>query len=250
MNRQKILLAGAIAGLTSIALIKSVMAQIPTSDTDTVQTQSATSVKINGGGSGANSTPSPTQTPTPPDSDGAFSFGGFEFIIDSNVLSSLGFGTTGTGTGASTSTGTGTGSSGDTGTEEGGGVSRRSTIAPEGEDSDASTSAGANQEACQGELCQDETTANNPEKITINDLAELLEADLNQSLEQLAAANDAISQIEKEPRRIARRQNLDESEPCVNPAIEASKKVEGKLKQSRNFINEVNKIPSVEEGLW
>jgi hypothetical protein len=243
MNRQNFLLASAIAGLTSITSINSVFAQTTVtnqSDTTGQQTFSAPSVNIdssNGGFSGQDVFFKPTGS----DGNGAFSFGELEFTIDRNVLNSslgnsLGLGTFGTDTG---------------GTD----ISRSEPTTPN-QDSEIATTSGDGEDgiakdsgSCQGELCQEDDAANNPKDITINDLAELLEVDLNESLKQLAAANDAVLKAEGEPRRIVRRQNLDEQRACVNPAIEASKKVGSKLQQSRNFIEKVNQIQP-EKGLW
>ena len=81
--------------------------------------------------------------------------------------------------------------------------------------------------------------------VTLNDVAELLGGDLNQSLEQLAAAENTAKVADSAPRRIARRATKD----CINPAFQARKTVESKLEQSKKFIEQVNQIQP-EKAMW
>lgn len=99
--------------------------------------------------------------------------------------------------------------------------------------------------SCTGELCQ-ETAAGETQEITLNEIAELLEIDLNRSLEELATAEDAVQKAALEPRRIVRRETQSE---CVNPYIRARDEVDRKLEQSREFIEQVDPIKP-ENGLW
>ncbi|MGV2827614.1 hypothetical protein [Myxosarcina sp. GI1(2024)] len=99
--------------------------------------------------------------------------------------------------------------------------------------------------SCTGELCQ-ETAAGETQKITLNEIAELLEIDLNRSLEELATAEDAVKKAALEPRRIVRRETQSE---CVNPYIRARDEVDRKLEQSREFIERVDPIRP-ENSLW
>jgi hypothetical protein len=87
-------------------------------------------------------------------------------------------------------------------------------------------------------------SSGNSRAVTLNDVAELLGGDLNQSLEQLAAAENA-AKVASDPRRIARRATKD----CINPAFQARKTVESKLEQSKEFIEQVNQIQP-EKGMW
>jgi hypothetical protein len=89
------------------------------------------------------------------------------------------------------------------------------------------------------------TSSGNSRAVTLNDVAELLAGDLNQSLEQLAAAENAAKVADSAPRRIARRATKD----CINPAFQARKTVESKLEQSKEFIEQVNQIQP-EKAMW
>jgi hypothetical protein len=88
-------------------------------------------------------------------------------------------------------------------------------------------------------------SSGNSRAVTLNDVAELLAGDLNQSLEQLAAAENAAKVADSAPRRIARRATKD----CINPAFQARKTVESKLEQSKEFIEQVNQIQP-EKAMW
>jgi len=87
-------------------------------------------------------------------------------------------------------------------------------------------------------------SSGNSRAVTLNDVAELLGGDLDQSLNQLAAAENA-AKVASGPRRIARRATKD----CINPAFQARKTVESKLEQSQKFIEQVNQIQP-EKGMW
>lgn len=82
--------------------------------------------------------------------------------------------------------------------------------------------------------------------ITLDEIAELLEMDLELSLEELAMAEDSVQKAASEPRRIVRRGSLNE---CVNPYIKASEEVERKIEQSKKFIEQVDPIEP-QNSLW
>ena len=99
-------------------------------------------------------------------------------------------------------------------------------------------------------VSEETIAASQPREVTINEVAKLLETDLNQSLEQLATVESAVATAEEAPRRIARKRNLeDDTRACVNPAIQARKNVAEKLEQSQGFIEQVNQI-NPNDGLW
>lgn len=78
--------------------------------------------------------------------------------------------------------------------------------------------------------------------ITLNKLAELIEDDLQQSLNELAAA-EKIS--DNQPRRFVRRRSTD----CINPAIQAREVVQTKLEESRQFIEQIEQL-NPENNIW
>ncbi|WP_036483336.1 hypothetical protein [Myxosarcina sp. GI1] len=98
---------------------------------------------------------------------------------------------------------------------------------------------------CVGESCQ-QASLGETQEITLNEIAELLELDLDSSIEQLARAEDEVQKAALEPRRIVRRSSQD---ACVNPYIKASQEVESKLEQSKKFIEQVDPIEPQNE-LW
>jgi hypothetical protein len=91
-------------------------------------------------------------------------------------------------------------------------------------------------------------SSGNSRAVTLNDLAELLGGDLNQSLEQLAAAEND-TKVASGPRRIGRRIARRATKDCINPAFQARETVESKLEQSKKFIEQVNQIQP-EKAMW
>lgn len=88
--------------------------------------------------------------------------------------------------------------------------------------------------------------------VTLNELLELIEADLNQSLGDLALAEANEQKLANQPRRITRRRDSN----CANCAAasrntvsELRGLVETKLEQSKNFIEQIKKI-SPENSTW
>lgn len=97
---------------------------------------------------------------------------------------------------------------------------------------------------CTGDLCQESATET--QEITLDEIAELLELDLERSLERLALAEDAVEKAASEPRRIVRRSTERE---CVNPYIRARDEVDRKVEQAQEFIEQVEPI-NPENRLW
>lgn len=219
----------AIASMTAVTT--SVTAQTNQSDTSGFQTFSAPSVSIpaSGIGSGIGVTPfiSSGGQIIIPTADG-----NIVFTPETGDLFSSGFGSTNRrATGNISGEGSGDGSDRATG-----------DIFGEGGDD------GADQDT--GELSDEGLSAEDASrKITLNDVARLLEDDLDESLEQLAAAEEAVEAADKKPRRIARRSNLEENRECINPAVQVRENFNTKLKQSRRFIEQINQI-NPENGLW
>ncbi len=95
-----------------------------------------------------------------------------------------------------------------------------------------------------------ESSTNQPQEVSVNNVAELLQTDIDRSLEQLSKVEEAVKTAEAAPRRIARRRNVaEDTRACINPAIQVRQKVAEKLEQSRDFIEEVNQIDP-NNGLW
>jgi hypothetical protein len=89
----------------------------------------------------------------------------------------------------------------------------------------------------------DTNSASESQKVSINDVAELLETDLNQSLEDLATAEKAQETASEQPRRIARnRLARRASNNCLDPTVEARAEVEKKLEQAQKFIKAIDSI--------
>ena len=78
--------------------------------------------------------------------------------------------------------------------------------------------------------------------ITLNELANLIEDDLQQSLNELAAAEEIG---DEQPRRFVRRRSSD----CINPAIQARETVQTKLEESRQFIEKIEQL-NPDNNIW
>ena len=78
--------------------------------------------------------------------------------------------------------------------------------------------------------------------ITLNELANLIEDDLQQSLNELAAAEEIG---DEQPRRFVRRRSSD----CINPAIQARETVQTKLEESRQFIEQIEQL-NPDNNIW
>ena len=78
--------------------------------------------------------------------------------------------------------------------------------------------------------------------ITLNELADLIEDNLQQSLNDLAAAENLD---DNQPRRFVRRRSSD----CINPAIQAREVVQAKLEESRQFIEQIEQL-NPDNNIW
>ncbi|VEP12226.1 conserved exported hypothetical protein [Hyella patelloides LEGE 07179] len=81
--------------------------------------------------------------------------------------------------------------------------------------------------------------------ISLNDLAELIENDLQNSLNELAAAEAVEQRASNQPRKFVRRRSAN----CVNPAIQARQTVEKKLEESQKFVEQVDQL-NPENSIW
>ena len=89
-----------------------------------------------------------------------------------------------------------------------------------------------------------------PRAVTINEVAEALNSSLEQSLDNLAAAEQNAQLADAGPRRIARR-SADEKDmrACVNPVYEAQDIVERQILESEKFIEQVDRIEP-QKNIW
>jgi hypothetical protein len=81
--------------------------------------------------------------------------------------------------------------------------------------------------------------------ISLNDLAKLMEDDLQSSLNDLAATETLEKRATDQPRRFVRRKPAN----CVNPAIQVRAELENKLAESRKFVEQVEKL-NPENNVW
>ena len=89
-----------------------------------------------------------------------------------------------------------------------------------------------------------------PRSVTLNQVAEVLDASLEQSWDNLAAAEQNAELAGAGPRRIARRSAVsDESIACINPVYEAQDAVEKQLMESEKFIEQVDRIEP-QKNIW
>ena len=105
---------------------------------------------------------------------------------------------------------------------------------------DTSTEEGGESETitiCLGNPCLPDEDGG--KAITLNDLAKLIEDDLNQSLSDLRAAEELERQAAYKPRRIARRRSPN---ACVSPVGEARREFITKLQQSGEFAEKIEPL--------
>ena len=81
--------------------------------------------------------------------------------------------------------------------------------------------------------------------ISLNELAELIESDLQNSLQELAAAEALEQRASDRPRKFVRRRSSN----CINPAIQAREIVEQKLAESQKFVQQIEQI-NPENNIW
>lgn len=92
------------------------------------------------------------------------------------------------------------------------------------------------------------TGDNQTTELTLNELAEALQKNLQQSLDNLAAAEDKAQLADSGPRRITRRSSAEARE-CINPVYEARQMAERQLEETKKFIEQVNQIEP-DKNLW
>ncbi|MGL6344295.1 MAG: hypothetical protein ACRC80_34760 [Waterburya sp.] len=243
MYNKQLFWLGFLATLGIVMMTASVKAETNQSDTSGGQTYSSPTVSIdsiNGNGiSNIIQFDPVTGTFFGGGLETPISFGsGFGSGSGSGFGNGLGNGTgvgtgTGTGTGIGTGTGTGNSESGDGGTT--------ATGEDNGNVADGSVE-------CSTKNCL-AANGNQPKQITLNDLAKLLADNLNDSLDNLAAAEKSGQLANAAPRRIARRGTLSDLRTCPNPAIEAREIVEKQLDESQKFIQQVNHIET-QKNIW
>ena len=85
--------------------------------------------------------------------------------------------------------------------------------------------------------------------ITLNDLAKLIEEDLNQSFNDLLAAEQLEQELADQPKRIIKRTSRRDSTNCVSPAIEARQEFEEKLENYQEFVTEMDRFKP-ENDAW
>ena len=81
--------------------------------------------------------------------------------------------------------------------------------------------------------------------ISLNELAELIENDLQNSLQELAAAEASEQRANNQPRKFVRRRASN----CISPAIQARKTAEQKLAESQKFVQQIEQL-NPENNIW
>ena len=98
--------------------------------------------------------------------------------------------------------------------------------------------------------CATTSCAEGQPTVTINQVAEVLDASLELSLDNLAAAEQNAELANAEPRRIARRSAVsNEAQACVNPVYEAREVVKRQTIESEKFIEQVDRIEP-QKSIW
>ncbi|MEL6579854.1 MAG: hypothetical protein AAFQ14_08880 [Cyanobacteria bacterium J06621_12] len=103
---------------------------------------------------------------------------------------------------------------------------------------------------CSGDSCT-KGNSSQPREVSLNEVADALDAALEQSLDNLAAAENNAQLADAGPRRIARRSAVSNQDvrACVNPVFEARDLVERQLAESEKFIEQVNQIEP-QKNIW
>ena len=270
MQSRQILWLSFLVTVVTIATAKSATAAKPVtnqSDYSGHQTYTKTSTPIdNNNGNGYN------QVTTYDPNTGLLSGGGINEPVQS------GYGSDWTETGDNPNTTTGSSSGTGTGTGTAGAGSGADATAVESDDGLGNSTAVEKGE-CLTSACL--KTEGDPQKISLNDAAELLETTLDDSVDTLVAAQkegsqaNTIAKDPAEPRRISRnvRRNTDArrivrnsdrcASGCVNPQrptvearqvdnrkiAEARKVVDRQIEESQKFIEQVNSIDP-EKNIW
>ena len=102
---------------------------------------------------------------------------------------------------------------------------------------------------CSRDICINNDSQ--PREVTLNEVADALNAALEQSLDNLAAAENNAQLADAAPRKIARRSAVSDQEirACVNPVFEARDIVERQLAESEKFIEQINQIET-QKNIW
>ncbi|MEM6611384.1 MAG: hypothetical protein AAF652_03850 [Cyanobacteria bacterium P01_C01_bin.72] len=102
---------------------------------------------------------------------------------------------------------------------------------------------------CSRDICINNDSQ--PREVTLNEVADALNAALEKSLDNLAAAENNAQLADAAPRKIARRSAVSDQEirACVNPVFEAQDLVERQLAESEKFIEQVNQIEP-QKNIW
>ncbi|HEY9770398.1 MAG TPA: hypothetical protein V6C71_18225 [Coleofasciculaceae cyanobacterium] len=90
---------------------------------------------------------------------------------------------------------------------------------------------------------------NQTTEVSLNEVAEALQKNLQQSLDNLAAVENEYKLADSGPRRIARRSSEPEARECINPVYEARQMAKRQLEETKKFIEQVNQIEP-EQNLW
>ena len=114
-------------------------------------------------------------------------------------------------------------------------------------ESDGSGTANGSIVDCSSKACL-EASDSQPREITINDIAEALEKGLEQSLDNLAAAEKKVQLAKAGPRRIARRSSVGDR-ACVNPVYQVREVIREQLNESKQFIEQVERIEP-QKNIW
>lgn len=262
MNYQKWLLASAIAAIAGGATLATTALanQSDVTGTNAINSPGASWSFSPGGGSGVTIDGFGTTTTQGSGSSGTsgtiIEVAGVPsgFNLPSGIVDIITAYTTGTGTGASTNNDTGVatnpdGSPVNPDLETAMGT-RRSTDFNIDVDGDPATSSIEGNSNCESDLCVDNAQQADEIELSFNEIAELIESDLDRTVEQLAAAEAAAQQLEDEPRRIARSSSL--SEKCPNPKIAAAKArktLQDKLDNTKMFIEQMELI-NPDTNIW
>ena len=81
--------------------------------------------------------------------------------------------------------------------------------------------------------------------ITLDELARLIERDLQQSLDDVAAAEALEQELQDRPRKFVRRRSTS----CISPAIQARETYNRKLEQSQQFLEQMEQL-NPNNSLW
>ena len=81
--------------------------------------------------------------------------------------------------------------------------------------------------------------------ITLDELARLIEEDLQQSLSDVAAAEALEQELQDRPRKFVRRRSTS----CISPTIQARETYSRKLEQSRQFLEQLEQL-NPNNSIW